>query len=127
MAKAQTRSKRKVSGSRYINFRKKKSSEVGRDPTFTKLSERKFKGIRILGGKRKLVLLSGDSVNLCDPKGKKCKNAKLKTVKESPANRDFVRRNILTKGTIVETDAGLARISNRPGQEGTINAVLIEK
>ena len=37
-----------------------------------------------------------------------------------------VRRNILTKGAIIETDAGKAKITNRPGQEGTVNAVLVE-
>jgi len=31
----------------------------------------------------------------------------------------------MTKGTIIKTDKGAARITNRPGQEGCINAVLI--
>ena len=30
------------------------------------------------------------------------------------------------KGAIIETSAGKARITNRPSQEGQINAVLIE-
>lgn len=127
MAKTQTRSNRKISGSRYIDYRKKKLFELGRDPTFTKIGETSIRKVRVLGGKQKLILLGSDVANLYDPKTKKYKKAKIKTVKESPANRDFVRRNILTKGSIIETDSGLARISNRPGQEGIINAVLIQK
>ena len=46
-------------------------------------------------------------------------------VVENPANRHFVRRNIMTKGTVIETEKGKARITSRPGQDGTINAVLI--
>ena len=127
MAKSQSRSRKKVTGSRYVNFRKKKSYELGRDPTYTKIDEPKRRTIKILGGKSKTILLSTNEVNLYNPTNKKYKKAKLKTVKESPANRDFIRRNIITKGTIIETDAGLAKISNRPGQEAVINAVLIKK
>jgi len=47
-------------------------------------------------------------------------------VLENPANRHFVRRNILTKGTIIETVKGKAKITGRPGQEGMVNAVLIK-
>lgn len=121
----QNRSKRKVSGSRYVNLRKKKSFELGRDPTFTKVAKKVMRTIRTIGGKDKCSLLSNDEVNLYDPKTKKYKKAQVKTVKESPANRDFVRRNIITKGTIIETDLGLAKITNRPGQDCMINAVLI--
>ena len=60
-----------------------------------------------------------------DPKTKKSSKAKINTVVDNPANRNFIRANILTKGTVVDTDKGKARITNRPGQEGTVNGVLI--
>ncbi|PIN87382.1 30S ribosomal protein S8e, partial [Candidatus Woesearchaeota archaeon CG10_big_fil_rev_8_21_14_0_10_32_24] len=47
------------------------------------------------------------------------------TVVENPSNPHLVRRNILTKGAVVETKMGKARITSRPGQEGTLNGVLI--
>ena len=31
----------------------------------------------------------------------------------------------MTKGTIVQTEAGSARITSRPGQDGVVNAILI--
>ncbi|MFH1511592.1 MAG: 30S ribosomal protein S8e, partial [Candidatus Woesearchaeota archaeon] len=33
--------------------------------------------------------------------------------------------NIITKGTIVDTDKGKVRITSRPGQDGTLNGVLV--
>jgi small subunit ribosomal protein S8e len=32
---------------------------------------------------------------------------------------------VMTKGAVIETSAGRAKITNSPGQEGHINAVLI--
>ena len=46
-------------------------------------------------------------------------------VVENPANRHYIRRNILTRGTIIKTEKGNARITSRPGQDGVVNAVLI--
>jgi small subunit ribosomal protein S8e len=47
------------------------------------------------------------------------------TVTENPANKNFVRRNILTKGAVVATDLGKAKITSRPGQDGEVNAILL--
>ena len=46
-------------------------------------------------------------------------------VKENPSNRHFVRRNIVTKGCIVDTELGEAIVTSRPGQVGTLNGKLI--
>ncbi len=125
MALSQARPNRKQTGSKYKAFRGKRMSELGRSPTFTGLAERKAKSIRTLGGNHKYRLLRSDIVNVMDPKTKKCSKVKIKTVLENPANRHFVRRNIMTKGTVIETEKGKAKITSRPGQDGTINAVLI--
>jgi small subunit ribosomal protein S8e len=126
MANAQERSKRKVSGGIYKDYRKKKFYSLARDPTLTKVESKRVRKLRVRSGKEKLVLLSSDVANVFDPKEKKYKKAKIKTVLENPANRHYVRRNILTKGTIVDTELGKARIVNRPGQEAMVNAILIK-
>jgi len=46
-------------------------------------------------------------------------------VTENFANPNLVRRNILTKGTVVETKLGKVKITSRPGQEGTVNGKLL--
>ena len=125
MAKSHLRSKRKITGGRYIAARKKKLRELGREATMTKLGIRKVKTMRVLGGNTEQVTLSCDVCNLFNPKTKKYSKAKIITVLENSANRHFVRRNIVTKGTVVETDKGKAKILSRPGQEGSLNAILV--
>ncbi len=124
MAITQTRPKRKVTGTRYKSYRKKRKYELGNSATKTKVGERKIKSKRTIGGKRKLSTLTSNKVNLVDKKNKHLK-AKIIKVKDNTANKNFIRRNILTKGAIIETDKGDAKITNRPGQEGTISAKLI--
>ncbi|HLG24906.1 MAG TPA: 30S ribosomal protein S8e [Candidatus Nanoarchaeia archaeon] len=125
MALSQARPKRKLSGSRYKDYRKKKQYELGREPSFTRLEPKRVQTIRVMGANRKLRMLSTDTANLFDPKSKKYKQVKIKTITDNPANRHFVRRNIMTKGSVIDTELGKARITSRPGQEGVVNAVLI--
>ncbi|MBR9691905.1 30S ribosomal protein S8e [Candidatus Woesearchaeota archaeon] len=125
MVFTQTRSKRKATGGRYIASRKKKLYESGKSPTLTKLGKTKNKKEKTKGGNTKTRLLDSDMANVVDPKTKKASKAKIETVLESPANRHFVRRNIIVKGTIIQTDKGKAKVTSRPGQDGIINAVLV--
>lgn len=123
MAISQLRSRRTVTGSLYRPYRKKKKYELGRYPTYTKLGNKKIKSDRVLGKNYKFRLLNIDYVNVAD-KGKS-KKVKINNVIENPANRHFVRRNIITKGTVVETEIGKVKITSRPGQEGSLNGVLL--
>ena len=126
MARSQTRPKRKASGGRYGKlYRKKKQYELGSTPILTKVAPSKIRRVRVVGGNEKIKSLSADVVNLMTKEGK-CVKTTIKASTENPANRNFVVRNILTKGAIIETEKGNARITNRPGQEGTINALFIE-
>jgi small subunit ribosomal protein S8e len=127
MAISQHKARQSSSGARYKASRKKKQFELGSSPTLTKIGETKKKKTRILAGARKMRLLNANIANLFDPKTKKCIKAKIVDVMENPANRYFARRDIITKGTVVQTDKGKARVTSRPGQEGTINAVLLKE
>jgi small subunit ribosomal protein S8e len=49
----------------------------------------------------------------------------IETVEENGANPNYVRRNLLTKGAVIRTEVGRARIISRPGQDGVINAILM--
>ncbi len=125
MAVFQGRPKRKPSGGRYKYVRPKKDFETGRLPALTKIGKRKLKMIRAFGGNEKQRLLLTETANLFDPKAKKYIQAKIKIVSDNPANRHFTRTNIITKGAIIETEKGKARVTSRPGQDGIVNAVLI--
>ena len=125
MAISQAKSRRKQTGALYKAYRKKRKHEIGRKPSFTRVAEKKVKTVKTKGGGSKTKILRTDVVNLYDPKSKKYSKAKVKAVLENPADRHFVRRNIMTKGAIIDTDKGKAKITSRPGQEGSVNAVLI--
>lgn len=123
--RSKTRPKRKVSGGRYVNLRKKRLCDLASEPTLTGLGETKKKIVRSKASRIKVRLLKANTANVYDKKSKKHKIVKIKTILENPANRHYVRRNIITKGSIIDTELGKARVTNKPGQEGAINAVLI--
>jgi small subunit ribosomal protein S8e len=126
MVVSQYRSKRKSTGGRYVSFRGKKKKEMGRLPTLTKIGKRLSKLIRGRGSNKKTVLVTAEYANIFDPKTKKYSKIKIEQVVENPANRHYVRRNILTKGTIIKTSKGNACVTSRPGQEGMVNAILVK-
>jgi len=126
MAIAHSRSRRKSTGKRYKWRGPKKFHELGKEPALTNIDEKKTRLIRGMGNNRKYRLISANVANVMDKKTKKAVKAKIKSVLETPANRNYVRRNIMTKGTIIETEKGKAKVTSRPGQDGTVNAVLVE-
>jgi small subunit ribosomal protein S8e len=48
-------------------------------------------------------------------------------VVENPADPNYARRNIITRGALIETSEGTAKVTSRPGQDGQVNAVLVEE
>jgi small subunit ribosomal protein S8e len=125
MVLTQDRSKRKSTGGRFTIQRLKRRHRLGRSPVLTSVGVKKTKTTRSLGGAKKIKLRSTDKVNIMDQKTKKCSVETIKTIVENPANRHFVRRNIFNKGAVIETSKGKAKVTNRPSQDGTVNAILL--
>jgi len=119
--------KKKLSGGRKRAPRKKRRFERGAFPTEATLGERKLKVIRRRGGNLKTRALSENQVNASDPATGKTEKTEILRVVRNPANIDYNRRGVITKGTIVETEQGPARVTSRPGQQGLINAILMPK
>lgn len=119
--------KKKLSGGRKRAYRKKRRFERGSFPTETILGERKLKIVRGRGGNLKTRIFSEKQVTISDPSTGKAEKTEILRVVRNPANVDYDRRGVITKGTIIETKLGLARVTSRPGQQGLINAVLIPK
>ncbi|MGM0510295.1 MAG: 30S ribosomal protein S8e [Thermoplasmatota archaeon] len=122
----QGKSKRKITGGRRRYSRKKRKFEISPDVVPPVISDEKRKAIRVLGGNRKIRVAGTRFVNVSDKEGN-VEKVEMDTVIENPANPNYVQRNILTKGAIIDTDKGKARITSRPGQDGVVNAVLIEE
>lgn len=82
---------------------------------------------RLRGGRTSVGLTSADSANVADPEAKKVIRTKIIRVKSSPANRDYERRGVITKGAIIETEMGDARVVSKPSDDGAVNAVLLKQ
>ena len=119
-----TRSRRKISGGLYRPFRKKRKYEAGRYPAETILGEKRLKKVKGRGLTLKLKLLRDKYANVTDPETKKTQKVKILSVIENPANQDYSRRGVITKGAIIKTELGKAIVTSRPGQDGVINAIL---
>lgn len=122
--KDQGRSPKKRTGGRRRTVRKKRLHQLGRSPTETRIGEPTLKTVDARGGQTKVRAISTDAANVATDEG--TVNATIENVVENSANPNYVRRNIITKGAIIETDAGRARVTSRPGQTGQVNAVLEE-
>lgn len=118
---------KKKTGGRVRVSRRKRKFELGSNPILTKLDKNRKKLVKTKGGRKKIKALAAQYANVYDPSTKKTKKVQITDIVENPANPHFVRRGILTKGTTVETELGLARVTSRPSQQGVVNAVLVKE
>ena len=121
----QGRSKRKRTGGRLSSFRKKRKSELGQLPSNTNIGETRKQVFNSRSKAKKIRALSIDKVTVSD--GEKSITATIENVVSNAANLNYVRRNVITKGAIIDTSEGRAKVTSRPGQTGQVNAVLVGK
>ncbi len=120
-----SRTKKTGNGKRRIKFEGKRRYNAGNYFTATKASEKNATTeIRHKGGKRTRTLKRAGFANLLTDDG--YQKATIINVTESKDNRNFARLNIITKGTIIDTDKGKAVVLNRPARDGTVNAKLLK-
>lgn len=114
---------RKRTGGRRRPGRKKRKAELGREAAETEVDEPRIRVIETRGGQEKRRTLSTNVATVAN--GAESSEATIEDVVENPANPNYIRRNIITKGAVIETSEGRARVTSRPGQVGHVNAVLI--
>ena len=99
---------------------------VGGEFTATKASEKKE--VRVLvgtrGGNLKVKLKHAMYANVV-AEGK-VKRVKIRNVLETPDNRHYARQNIITKGAVIDTEVGKVKVTNRVGQDGVVNGILMK-
>jgi small subunit ribosomal protein S8e len=118
---------RKITGGKYHKFSKRKLHSLRGITRKVKLKETKNKILRTQGGHKKTVLLTANYANIMNPKTRKAKKSKILNVLETPSDRFLARQNILVKSAIIQTELGKARITNRPSQEGSVQAILLKE
>jgi len=119
------KSDKKPTGGRYRAAKKKRKYELGPDAKPTTAGKKALKKIiRKRGGTRKIKLVKALFANISD--NAKTKKVKILDVVENKANRHFARRDVLTKGAVIKTEAGEAVVTSRPSQDGVVNARLVK-
>ena len=123
-------SRRKSTGGRLKRpnrYRGKRRKEISSEKQYAIIGEEdETKVYRKHAGSTTVRVMQATSVNVNDPKTGKTTRSKITSVLENDADPNFVRRNIITKGAIAQTEAGKVRITSRPGMDGVVSGVLLE-
>jgi small subunit ribosomal protein S8e len=127
MALWQGSSRRSKTGRRIRYARGKRKFEIGREKHLTTIGKTTLKKVRTKGNNRKTRAKTTNLAYVVDPKNNKTTKAEIVSVVENTANIHYVRRNIVNKGSIIETNLGKAKVTSRPGQSGAVNAILLPK
>jgi small subunit ribosomal protein S8e len=115
---------RKFTGGRKVAMRDRRKFEIDRYPNEAIVGTTEIVSRRIRGNNVKNALKTAEFANVVDPVSKKVVRARILQVTKNSANKDYERRGVITKGALLETESGTARIVSRPGQDGTVNAIL---
>jgi small subunit ribosomal protein S8e len=118
---------RKHTGGRIIPMRSRRKFEIDRYPNEALIGNDVQVTRRVRGDNRKTALKTVEFANVSNMEEKKTTKSKILKVIKNTANKDYERRGVITKGTVIETELGLARVISRPGQVGVINAVQLKK
>jgi len=123
--KDHARSTRTRTGGRRRRSSDRRKHQLGSEPTETTVGERRLKTVDARGGTEKVRAMQTDTATVATEDG--TVSATIENVVENPANPNYARRNILTRGAVIETSEGRARVTSRPGQDGQVNAVLVDE
>lgn len=118
--------KRKFTGGRKIASRGRRKFEIDRYPNEATLGPIDIVSREVRGRNTKTAFKAVDFANITDPASNKTIRAKILRVAKNNANKDYERRGVISKGAVLETEAGPARVLSRPGQHGTVNAIAIK-
>jgi len=127
MAWHDTLKKHKQTGGKRRPYRSKRIYDQGRHPVETLQGETKLKKVKGRSRTHKTKIVKAGTVNVNNPATGKTETLDSLDVVSNPAKADYNRRGVITKGTIIRTEKGQAKIVSRPGQDGALNAVVHEE
>ncbi|MDP8003347.1 MAG: 30S ribosomal protein S8e [Caldisphaera sp.] len=118
--------KKPSGGLKHLVHKRKRRYAMGELFVAAEVSDKEEKVIKdCMGGNKKISLRKVNKAVITV--NGKSKVVKILSVISTPANREYAKRNIITKGAIIETSDGKAVVKSRPGQDGIVNAVLLNK
>ena len=126
MAIWQGKSNRKPTGGRRVPSANKRKFEIGRENQSTKLGAESLKQYRGAGGNVKVGMLVAEYANVVYKNSGKVTKMNIVNVSANPAEPNYIQRNILNKGATIDLEDGSkAVVTSRPGQDGSVNAILL--
>jgi len=130
MAKWHGMSRRKPTGGRLkrpIRYRGKRKKEISSEKQFAFVADsNQNKLYRKHAGHQTARVMNASHINVNIPSEGITKRVIISNIVENSADPNYVRRNIITKGAIAETELGLVRITSRPGMDGVVSGVLLD-
>jgi small subunit ribosomal protein S8e len=118
---------RKFTGGRKVAMRGRRKFEIDRYPNEAIVGDKDIITRRVRGNNTKTAFKTTEFANVADQVSKKVTKSKILRVTKNSANKDYERRGVISKGALLETEAGTARVVSRPGQDGTVNAILVKQ
>ncbi|MGC2426414.1 MAG: 30S ribosomal protein S8e [Nitrososphaeraceae archaeon] len=118
---------RKFTGGRKVAMRGRRKFEIDRYPNEAIVGNKDIVTRRVRGNNIKTAFKTTEFANVADQVSKKVMKSKILRVIKNSANKDYERRGVISKGALLETEAGTARVVSRPGQDGTVNAILLKQ
>ena len=115
----------KITGGIRHPLKTRQKFQIDRYPNEALMGKQETATRKTRGNNRKTALKTVNHVNLVLPDAK-IKRSKIVRVLENQTNNDYQRRGVITKGAILETEDGKCKVVSRPGQNGVINAILVE-
>ena len=116
---------RKITGGHRHPLKSRRKFHIDRFPNEALMGEQTTVTRKTRGNNRKTAMKTANAVNIVIADGK-IKSSEIVKVLENQTNNDYQRRGIITKGAIVETKDGKCKIVSRPGQDGTLNGILLK-
>ncbi len=115
----------KITGGHRHPLKSRRKFHIDRFPNEALMGEQTTVTRKTRGNNRKTAMKTANAVNIVIADGK-IKSSEIVKVLENQTNNDYQRRGIITKGAIVETKDGKCKIVSRPGQDGTLNGILLK-
>lgn len=118
--------KKKLTGGKRRPNRSRRAFEADNYSFETAVAETVRSPKRTRGGSLSFGLRSTNEANVYDASSGKTVKSKIIRVTANPANREYERRGVITRGATIETELGAAKVTSKPSSDGVVNAILIK-
>ena len=118
--------KKKLTGGKRRPNRSRRAFEADDYPFEPVVGETTRSPKRLRGGGVSHGLRTAAEANVYDAGSGKTVKSKIIRVTANKANREYERRGVITRGAVIETEVGEARVTSRPSDDGVVNAVLMK-